>query len=169
MKLSKRLAVVTSTVMMSSGLFALTPSPAGACPAVPFYGLTSSSVRVPFNGIPRFKDGPGGKITVSRKKNKTVTYQVVAGAESEVGAVLAKAKVSVSASLTKSQSTEVVHSYEHKIPKGKYGNVRYVSWGKKIRWKKYRYNSSCKQILIRKGTINFPRQAEGWYYWTTKK
>ncbi len=167
MKSSKRVAVLGSAALLSSGLFAVTASPAGACPRVAYYGVTSSPVRIGFSGVPHFKNGRGGEVTGTRSTNKSVSFQVTAGAESEVGAVLAKAKVSVSASLTKSQSTDVIISYRHKIPAGKFGHLKYVSYGKKIVWKKYLYDGACKQHVIGSGTINFPTNAEGWYYWTT--
>lgn len=168
MKLSRRIAATaTATVLSSTGLAVTSTGTAQACPTVSFYGLTSSATRIPFTGIPHFKSGPGGRVAASRSTSKTVSYQVTAGAESEVGAVLAKAKVSVSASLVKSQSTSVIYSYSHNISSGKYGHLRYVSWGKKIKWKKYRYNSSCQQIFLGSGTIKFPTNAEGWYYWQT--
>ncbi|MGA8210184.1 MAG: hypothetical protein WB441_14775 [Nocardioidaceae bacterium] len=165
----RRTTVLLSTALLSSGLFAATASPAGACPRVPFYGLTSSQVRIPFSGIPHFKNGPGGSVTATRSTSKSVSFQVTAGAESEVGAVLAKAKVSVSASLTRSQSTDVVVSYHHSIPAGKFGNLRYVSYGRKVNWKKYVFDGSCRQHQIGSGTIKFPTQSEGWYYWTTSQ
>lgn len=165
----QRLAVLASTTLLTSGLFAVTSSPAGACPTVPFYGVSGTQTRIPFKGVPHFKNGPGGTVTATRSKDKTVAFQVTAGVESEVGAVLAKAKASISASLTRSQSTAVIVSYTKKIPKGKFGNLRYVSYGKKVKWKKYRYDNSCQKYLVSQGTIKFPTKAEGWYYWTSNK
>lgn len=167
---AKRLAAVSAAVLLGAALpVALTPTQAAqaACPTETLYSLSSSSVRMPFKGVPTFKDGKGGTITVSRSYSGSVSFQVTAGAESEVGAIFAKAKVSVSASLTKTNSTTTTHTYSHKISKGKYGNVKYVSWGKKVTWKKSRVNPNCTTTVLGSGSINFPSTSEGWYYWET--
>lgn len=133
-----------------------------------YYSLTNSAVRMPFAGIPTFKNGPGGTLSVTKDYSGSVSYQVTAGAESEVGAIFAKAKVSVSASLTKSNSSTVTNNYTHVITAGKYGHAQYVSWGQKVNWKKYQVNNYCTgTTTLATGTINFPSTEEGWYYWET--
>lgn len=132
------------------------------------YSLTGTSIRMPFSGIPTFKNGPGGTLSVTKDYSGSVSAQVTAGAESEVGAVFAKAKVSISASLTTSNSSTVTNNYSHVITAGKYGHAQYVSWGKKVAWKKYQINSTCTgTTTLATGTINFPATEEGWYYWET--
>lgn len=131
------------------------------------YSVTAKSTRIKFKDIPSFKNGPGGTLTVSRHYNGSATYSVTAGAESEVGAVLAKAKVSISASLSKTNSTGATNTYTHKITKKKYGHAQYVSWGKKVSYRKYRINRNCTTTTLATGTINFPSSEEGWYYWET--
>lgn len=140
------------------------------CPGDTGYSLSSTSISMPFRNIPTFKDGRGGVLTVSRSYSGTVSYQVTAGAETDVDAVFAKAKVSISASLTKTNSTGTTHTYSHKISARKYGHARYVSWGKKVHWKRwqqYTTSSGCAIRIIRQGTIKFPSTAEGWKYWET--
>lgn len=133
-----------------------------------YYSITSSSaVRIPFSGIPTFKNGPGGTLSVTKDYAGSASFQVTAGAESEVGAVLAKAKVSVSASLTLSNSSTVTNNYSHTITPGKYGHAQYVSWGRKVSWKKYYVDYRCYTTTKATGTINFPANEEGWYYWET--
>ncbi len=132
------------------------------------YTITSSSdVRIPFSGIPTFKNGPGGTMSVTKDYSGSASFQVTAGAESEVGAVLAKAKVSVSASLTQTNSSTVTNNYTRTITAGKYGNVQYVSWGKTVNWKKYYLDAYCRSTTKATGTIKFPSTSEGWYYWET--
>jgi len=168
MRLSLRLAApFAATVLSAAGLLAGTAQPAYACPSSEFYDVRGSATHVPFKDLPTFKDGRGGTISVTKDFTKTSSYQVTAGAESEVGAVLAKAKVSISASLTKTNSSTVTHNYSHKISPNKYGHAQYVSWGKTVHWKKYRYNYSCQQMLISSGTIKYPSNSEGWRYWET--
>ncbi|MFT3970970.1 MAG: hypothetical protein QM695_12025 [Micropruina sp.] len=133
------------------------------------YSVTATATRIKFKDIPSFKNGPGGTLTVSRQYSGSATYSVTAGAESEVGAVLAKAKVSISGTLSKTNSTGATNTYSHKITKKKYGHAQYVSWGKKVNYRKYRINRDCRTTTIATGTINFPSSEEGWYYWETAK
>ena len=133
-----------------------------------YYTITSSSAtRIPFKSIPTFKNGPGGTLSVTKDYTGSASFQVTAGAETEVGAVLAKAKVSVSASLTLSNSSSVTNNYSHKITSGKYGHAQYVSWGRTVNWKKYYIDALCRTTTKATGTIKFPSSEEGWYYWET--
>ena len=165
----RTLAILAAVGLAASGVVVTAP-PAGATrcgEAGAFYRVSGTNTRMPFKDVPTFKDGPGGKIIVSRSYSGSVSYGVVAGAESEVGAVLAKAKVSISASLTKTNSTTTTHTYERKITAGKYGNVRYVSWGKRVAWTKKKERLDCTVATLAKGVIRFPATKEGWYYWET--
>lgn len=145
----------------------LAAAPNACCVVTNQYSVTATAVRIPFKNIKPIKDGPGGKIEVSQTYSGSASYSVTAGAESEVGAVLAKAKVSISGTLSKTNSTSSTHTYSHDITKGKYGHVQYVSWGKKVNYRKYRTNANCSTTTIATGTINFPSSEEGWYYWET--
>lgn len=161
---------VTALVVALPMSFALTtPSAQAACSDMgTYYTITSSAaVRIPFTGIPTFKNGPGGTMSVTKDYSGSASFQVTAGASSEVGAVLAKAKVEVSASLTLTNSSTVTNNYSHPITKGKYGNAQYVSWGRTVNWKKFYIDAKCKTTTKATGTIKFPAASEGWYYWET--
>lgn len=135
----------------------------------PTYSLAATDVQVPFKNVPVFKNGRGGKMIMSRSYSGTAQAQVTAGAEVEVGAVLAKAKATISASLTKSNTTQTTNTFERNIRSGWYGNARYVSWGKQVRYVKYDRPTTCPQKrALASGTINFPALKEGWNYWETK-
>lgn len=164
------LATASVTVLSATGLLAgMTPPEAQArCPYDVRYSVSGATTYVPFKGIPTFKDGKGGTLSVTRNFTKAASYQVTAGAESEVGAVLAKAKVSVSASLTRTNSSTVTHNYSHTISKGRYGHAQYVAWGKKITWVKYADTEQCTVKVLGRGTIKFPSNQEGWRYWESK-
>ena len=82
--------------------------------------------------------------------------------------ILAKAKISIKASLERTNSTSTTHTYSHKISKGRFGHVRYVSWGKRVTWTKYRDNATCTTTKLASGVISFPSVEEGWYYWETR-
>lgn len=169
MKLAnKAAATAAATVISAVGLVASTAGSAQAsCPDDTFYTVRGTATYVPFRDLPTFKDGRGGTLSVTKDFTKTASYQVTAGAETEVGAILAKAKVSISASLTKTNSSSVTHNYSHKISSDKYGHVQYVAWGKTVYWKKYRDTPQCTTVLLASGTIKFPSTSEGWRYWET--
>ena len=131
------------------------------------YLLKSKGVRLPFTGVPTFKNGPGGTMIVSRSYSGSVSAQVVAGAETEVGAVLARATAQLSTSLARTNSTASTNTYERRISKDKYGNARYVSWGQDVSYQKFRINRDCSRTTLATGRIQYPSNAEGWYYWET--
>ncbi len=141
---------------------------ATACCVVYNYNVSGSDTRLPFPGVNMLTNGPGPNTsTFTRSINSTVNYQVVVGAESEVGAVLAKAKVSISASIGGSNSTSVTNSVTLVAPSGKYAHAQYVSYGKRVSWSKTRVNSNCTTSTISSGVINFPTSNEGWYTWVS--
>lgn len=164
-----RVAVTAAATLLSAAGLAVGTSGAAqaACPSDIFYSVKATSTYIPFGGLPIFKDGRGGTLSVGRDFTKSASYQVTAGAESEVGAVFAKAKVSVSASLTKTNSSTVTHNYSHQISAGKYGHVQYVAWSKNVTWKKYETTPQCTDKVLGSGSIKFPTNSEGWRYWET--
>jgi hypothetical protein len=145
--------------------------PGGVCPRSPkpVYVVSWTDVAVPFANIPVFKDGKGGTMQMSRSYTGTASAQVTVGAEVEVGPVFLKAKASVSGTLMKSNTTATDHGFNRHIRSGWYGHMRYVSWGKQVRYVKYDrpYICGAKMVLAR-GTINFPGLAEGWMFWETR-
>ena len=163
------LVTAAATLVAGAGLTAgTTPQLAHAgCPTDTYYSVRGSATYVPFKGIPTFKDGRGGTLSVTKDYTKSASYQVTAGAESEVGAVLAKAKISISASLTRTNSSTITHNYSHNISPDKYGHAQYVAWGKKVTWVKYRDTPSCTTQVLGRGVIKFPTNSEGWRYWET--
>ena len=169
--LQTRAALAAVAIGVTGVIPVLTATPAlAACPTGVSYGVTSTPRHVPFGGLPTFKNGPAGRntfITVSRSYSGSASYSVVAGAETEVGAVLAKAKVTISASLTQTNSTSTTLQFSSQITPGKYGNAQYVSWGNRVVWKKYRNNANCTATYLSGGTIDFPSNSEGWRYWET--
>jgi hypothetical protein len=165
----KAAAVSAATILSAAGLAVGTAGTASAaCPSDVHYSLSSSSAYIPFKHIPTFKDGKGGTLSVTKDFTSSASYQVTAGAETEVGAIFAKAKVSVSASITKTNSSTVTHNYSHHISPNKYGHAQYVAWSKKITWKKYRTTPQCTTQKLASGVIIFPTTSEGWRYWETK-
>lgn len=142
---------------------------AGCCVSQTKYSITSSSpVRTRFSEVPTFRNGPGGTLSVTRSYSGSTTFSIAVGASIDVGPVLAQAKMSVDASLTQSNSTSATNTYSRKITAGKFGNVQYVSYGKKVNFRKYRLNADCSTTTLTSGgSITYPSSVEGWYYWET--
>jgi len=170
MRMLRTRTFLAAAGLMGSALRPVVAAPAAraGCPTDTYYSVSGKTTRLPFRGVPTFKDGRGGTITVSRNYSGSVSYRVEVGAESEVGAILAKAKISIKASLERTNSTSTTHTYSHKISKGRFGHVRYVSWGKRVTWTKYGDNATCTTTKLASGVISFPSVEEGWYYWETR-
>ena len=170
MRMLRTRTFVVAAALAGSALVPVVAAPAAhaGCPTDTYYSVSGKTTRLPFRGVPTFKDGRGGTITVSRNYSGSVSYRVEVGAESEVGAILAKAKISIKASLERTNSTSTTHTYSHKISKGRFGHVRYVSWGKRVTWTKYGDNATCTTTKLASGVISFPSVEEGWYYWETR-
>jgi hypothetical protein len=169
MRAQRLAALAAAAVLPAMSLVVVTAQPAAAmCPPDSWYSLHATNNKMRFRGIPVFKDGPGGTLSVTKNFTTSVSYQVTAGAESEAGVIFAKAKVSISASLMKTNSSSITHNYTHTISPHRYGHVEYVSWGKTVYWKRWQQYGNCTSKVVRSGTIKFPTSQEGWYYWETR-
>ncbi|MFJ8662275.1 hypothetical protein [Streptomyces sp. NPDC093795] len=115
-----------------------------------------------------FKDGPGGIMVVKVENSGTIKREVSAGGEVEVSGIVAKAKVSVSASIGTEVGVSVGHEYRRNVANGKYGHLQYGSWGYSVKWAKYETSADrCGKKLIKSGTAKLPSSEIGWRYWET--
>ncbi|MEV6810479.1 hypothetical protein [Streptomyces sp. NPDC051129] len=128
----------------------------------------NSHVSAWWNGT-SYKDGPGGSMKVSVTKGGTVGMEITAGAEAEAGAVLARAKASISVKVTGSVTITTGHEYTHKVASQKYGHLQYGSWGYKVSWTKWRRKGDgCgSPTFVKSGTATIPTKETGWKYWET--
>ncbi|MFK4149893.1 hypothetical protein [Streptomyces sp. NPDC004065] len=119
-----------------------------------------------WNGT-KYKDGPGGSMTVSVLKSGTISAEISAGAEGELKGVIWAAKANVSGKIGGSVGVTTGHTYTHNISRGKYGHLQYGSWGYKVSWAKYRRKGDgCHGgTLINSGTATLPTSETGWKYW----
>ncbi|MEU6220928.1 hypothetical protein ABZ845_25995 [Streptomyces sp. NPDC047022] len=135
-----------------------------------WYTITGKSAYfVPswWNGT-EYKDGPGGSMTVSVTKAGTISASVTGSAEFSAGAIIAKAKTSVSATIGASFAITVGHQYSHDIARSKYGHLQYGSWGYKVSWAKYHTSGDgCRAVKAATGTATLPTKSVGWKYWET--
>ncbi|MFN8074602.1 MAG: hypothetical protein U0Q15_04160 [Kineosporiaceae bacterium] len=130
-----------------------------------YYTVTGQKIAINVSGQGIFRSGPGGTVTGTKTGSGTTSFAVRAGAEAEAGMVLAKAKVSVDATLTVSHTESLSRTYTRSITAGKYGNMRWVNWGKRVTYAKYRTNSNCSRTTLATGVIDYPTDAEGFKYW----
>ncbi|MGA5239455.1 hypothetical protein ACPCAI_30710 [Streptomyces cinereoruber] len=115
-----------------------------------------------------FKDGPGGTMVVKVEKSGKVQREVSAGGEVEVSGIVAKAKVSISASIGTEVGISIGHEYRRNVTSGKYGHLQYGSWGYSVKWAKYETSADrCGKKLIKSGTAKLPTSEVGWNYWET--
>ncbi|MEW1723696.1 hypothetical protein [Streptomyces sp. NPDC093109] len=131
---------------------------------------SKSAYHVPawWNGT-KYKDGPGGTMSVSVTKSGTISAEMTVGAEAEMSGVIASAKVSVSGKIGASVGITTGHTYSHDIGKKKYGHLQYGSWGYKVSWTKYRTkgNGCGAGTVIASGKASLPTKEVGWKYWET--
>ncbi|MFG3098666.1 hypothetical protein [Streptomyces sp. NPDC048202] len=136
-----------------------------------WYGIKSKkAVHVPswWNGT-KYKDGPGGTMTMVVTKGGTISAEVTGTGEFEASGVVAKARASVSVKVGGSVTVTTGHTYSRDIARGKYGHLQYGSWGYKVTWKKYRSGSggNCGGVEIGHGSATLPTSETGWKYWET--
>ncbi|MET7827723.1 hypothetical protein ACGFSG_23465 [Streptomyces sp. NPDC048512] len=118
-----------------------------------------------WNGT-KFKDGPGGTMTVSVTKAGTLSAEVTGTVSAEANFVIAAAKSSISYKIGASVTITTGHTYSHNIPHNKYGHLQYGAWGYKVSWEKYRRkgNGCGGGTLIDSGTATLPTKETGWKY-----
>ncbi|MFJ2907624.1 hypothetical protein [Streptomyces sp. NPDC087212] len=154
------------TVLLGSGTASAAMAMPDTCPTQITVSIASHSAYF-LPGTTAFKDGRGGKITVSVTQAKTLSATLSASAEVSVSDVVASAKATVSKSVTGSVAVTVGHSYEHDISAGKYGNAQYGSWGYKVNWERIKENGNCTSTVLSGGTATLPVSSVGWRYWET--
>ncbi|MER5911959.1 hypothetical protein ABT124_15995 [Streptomyces sp. NPDC001982] len=130
-----------------------------------WFTITSKkAIHVPawWNGT-KYKDGPGGSMTVKVEKVGTISAEITVGFEGELKGVVASAKASVSSTIKGSVGVTVGHTYTHDVRPNKYGHLQYGSWGYKVTWKKYRSTGNgCNGKEVAHGSATLPRTEVGW-------
>ncbi|MFD3331267.1 hypothetical protein ACFWV1_01200 [Streptomyces sp. NPDC058700] len=130
---------------------------------------SKTSIHMPANWAgTSFKDGPGGTMVVKVEKSGKINREVSVGGEVEVSGIVAKAKVSISATVGTEVGVSVGHEYRRNVTSGKYGHLQYGSWGYSVKWAKYETSADrCGKKLIKSGTAKLPSSEVGWRYWET--
>lgn len=117
-----------------------------------------------------FKDGPGGLVKASIQHKLAVTLSVSLGATFKAGAIIASAETTFNITASVTAEVTQTHEYQHKVPKKKFGHLRYGNWGWRMGVQKYVINSNCKVTSRTNGTVRAMPSAFTWgyRYWTTK-
>ncbi|MFI9249628.1 hypothetical protein [Streptomyces sp. NPDC053069] len=136
-----------------------------------WYSITSKQayhIGSWWNGT-KYKDGPGGSISVSVTKGGTISADVSGSGDFEASGVIFKAKASITYKIGGSVTVTTGHTYSHSISSNKYGHLQYGSWGYKVIWKRYRSGSGrdCGGVEIGHGSAILPTSETGWKYWET--
>lgn len=140
------------------------------CVKKTLYSLVATNVAIPFQGIPELVNGPGPvQSEVTRTISGTAHFKVTAGAEMEAGVILAKAKTQLGLELGYANTSSLTTTAKLAAGKGKYAHARYVSWGKKITYRKFTQNRNCTTSTVSRGVISFPRAKEGWQTWVSSR
>lgn len=163
-------ALMSAAVIAGASLVTLVAVPQQAfaqCLFETWYSIPSHKGIFMWDGVTSFKDGPGGTMTGSVTKSRTVSTTVSASGSYSISGIITTVKVEVSSSATSSVTTTVGHTYSHNISAGKYGNLKYGSWGDSISWKRWRRNGDCTATVIGHGTARVANTAVGWKYWET--
>ncbi|MBO2454428.1 hypothetical protein J4573_45585 [Actinomadura barringtoniae] len=142
---------------------------AKSCPEETYYTVKSKKAVNYWVPGTNFVDGKGGEVTGKVDKSWTKSATLEAGAEASIGALWLTVKGHVSKSATKSNTVTVGHWYSHKIPKGKYGHLRYRVVGYKVLFWKMQETRKCKEKLLDAFYGNIPTEKEGWEYWSSKQ
>ncbi|MFX4295312.1 hypothetical protein [Streptomyces bohaiensis] len=114
-----------------------------------------------------WKSGPGGSISISSNKSGSYSTTFTGGGGMTVGILVAEVKADVSAGATRTSSWSTGYTFNRNIPAGKYGNVRYGTWGHEVRWERYYEQPNCNKTQRTTGTGKVANTAHGFRYWST--
>jgi hypothetical protein len=123
-------------------------------------------VHKPFPGN-KFKDGPGGQMTVRVEKSSTVERSVSATLGVSGGPPLVAIKAEVTAGARSQKTATLGHEYSHKVSRGKFGHLSYGSWAKHFRYRKIGRAPFCPNQVVARGAATYPTRFVGWRYWET--
>jgi hypothetical protein len=159
--------MATVLAVLASSLLAAPMTASAGCPEEIYVSITSVKGIHMWDRRTYFKDGPGGTMTGKVTESSTISATLSAGAEISISTLVTTVKAQVTASATRARTTSIGHDYSHNVKAGKYGNLKYGSWAKKVGWKKTRVNRSCTATVLDRGTGRVPTQAVGWHFWHT--
>lgn len=161
---------LAAAVLATGGLTALgaTVSPASAgCVPSDTYSILSHAGYFMWDGHTYYKDGPGGTMNVSVESSSTISNSVTATGSYSVSDIISEIKIEVSSNTTSSTTTTTGHAYSRNVTAGRYGNLKYGSWGNRVHWARYERTPQCTTVTLASGWINAPTTAVGWDYWET--
>lgn len=171
---SRRLRLVSASILLSLCAavgFGVAPASAATitpnCAADVVLAITSANYHFLWDGVTWFHDGPGGSVTGTVQRQRTISATISAGAEVSTDELVVAAKATVSSSVTKQMQTTLGHAYTHSIPSNKFGNLKYGGWGYSVGWTYEYRHSNCTITKIQTGTGTVPTVAQGWYYYNT--
>lgn len=124
--------------------------------------------------MPRYRNGPGGTITVSEQYayTKTSTFTTSPEAGFSILDALFSAKSSVSSTITRTTTKTLTHTYSKEIAPGKWGNLQYYVSGWDIKWHRMYKGPNC-NVRTLDGRAHLrvtdPKKGVGWWYRETDR
>ncbi|MDQ0847900.1 hypothetical protein [Streptomyces sp. V1I6] len=142
------------------------PAPADVCDGGWKVDIYAQSKKHLGQG-PKYKDGPGGTIVLTRTEAGSASTKITAGGGVTVSGIVAEAKVGVSRESVKEVSWDTQHQFRRDITRNKYGNAQHGSWGHNVKWQKYYQLPNCRKTQITYGTADVANKTIGFRYWET--
>ncbi len=167
--LSLTLASLGAIGVPAGSALAAGPMYSGQCPTGKTYyevvSKTSSWVTLagPYHYINKSRT-LSGTHTFKIDKGGTKSASTSVGAESQAGALIAQAKVSVSATISKSVSWSTSMSVTMKVPPGKTVYASYGTNQYRITFRKFEYAGNCTKFDRGRVTLTAP-SSTGWKTW----
>ena len=113
-----------------------------------------------------FKAGPGGSMSSSFEGTYTLSVQSNVAASIGVSNIV-DASISAGASTASEYSTGQTWVYQHDITPGRFGNMRFGSYGWETNVRMYKIVPPCRTTTVASGWAKLPSNSWGYYYWET--
>jgi hypothetical protein len=137
------------------------------CPPDPDFHYTNVTYSHIVVGLPS-SGTPGLDLTIAFKVGATVAATATGTVSGGINAIVAGARVDVSASLSVSMTAEITYSGSWRVPSGVH--VGYLATGAQSRsmnWSYGSYSLGCQWIVHSTGTLRAPYQIPAFWTWTT--
>jgi hypothetical protein len=166
---ARTLAMAAATLLVTT---LTTPARAAqevpsACP--PDAAFSYGNVSYSHIQGPPYSQGPAGHhLSIQITAGMTMTATATITGSGSVSAIVAGARVDVSASLAVSLTASVTYGDTWTVPNGvKQGYLAAGAASRRMNWTHGQYNGACQWIVDGHGTLNAPYHLPAFWSWTT--
>jgi hypothetical protein len=110
-------------------------------------------------------NGPGGKVEVSRARERTTTTSIEGAVGAEIGKVWGAISAQLGGGVTWSTTYREQVGYEHPIADGKFGHLQYRIGMLDTAWTQYIDYERCADEWTKQGRAQVVAKKEGYLYW----